>query len=118
MGASKGNSTAPKGLYARLPARSYRKIRRLARLPPVAVEGDRKGLLLRMSPDLHEKLRRLALARSASSGRTVGMQSVLADLINRAAIPKKRVKRSMARVANDLIRLARLPRRTAAPRFR
>jgi hypothetical protein len=107
---AKRNSIARKGLYARLPARSYRKIRRMARLPPVAVEGDRKGLLLRMSPDLHEKLRRLALARSTSSGKTVGMQSILADLIDRADVPKKRPKRSMARVADELIKLARLPR--------
>jgi hypothetical protein len=107
---------APKALYARLPARSYQKLRRLARLPPASnIDGGNKGLLVRVPADLHEKLRRIALGRSVSSGRVVGMQCVLAELIDNAKLAANRQRRSMARVAADLIRTARAGRRNGSP---
>lgn len=113
MPTSPASPSGQKRFYARLPAASYRKLRRLAKLPPIPVIGERKALLVRVSPAVYLKLRRLALARSPRTGRIASMQSVVAELIDAAALERGRVQRSMAEVTVELITLARMKRNGA-----
>lgn len=68
--------------YARLPAPTYRKLRRLAGLSRVKVGKDRKPILVKLPPPSYERLRRIAVARSSASGRIASMLAVLTDMID------------------------------------
>jgi hypothetical protein len=71
--------------YARLPAATYRQLRRLAGLPPVKVPEKRKPFLVRLPEPSYERLRKIAVARSTSSGRIASMRSVLVTMIDDCA---------------------------------
>jgi hypothetical protein len=71
-----------KPFYARLPATTYRKLRRLAGLPQVKVPEKRKPFLVRLPEPSYERLRKIAVARSSSSGRIASMRSVVVNMID------------------------------------
>jgi hypothetical protein len=68
--------------YARLPSRTYKRLRRLAGLPSVKVTAQRKPFLVRLPEASYDRLRKIAVARSTSTGRIASMRSVLVDMID------------------------------------
>lgn len=92
-----------KQFYARLPARTYRKLRRLAQLEPLDVgDNEKVPITFRFHVNTHQRLKRLALRRSLD-GTDTTMQSMLAALINRAKAKDLETRADMHDVVRQLI---------------
>jgi hypothetical protein len=92
-----------KAFFTRLPASTYRKLRKLAKLDPVEVkEEEEKGILFRFHLETHDRLKKLTLSRSLS-GPEMTMQSMLVALIDKAQAKALETRRDMHDVVRQLI---------------
>jgi hypothetical protein len=94
-----------KAFFTRLPASTYLKLRKLAKLDSVEVTDDQVGILFRFHPETHKRLKKLALVRSldGSEGTEMTMQSMLATLIDRAKAKDLQTREDMHDVVRQLI---------------
>jgi hypothetical protein len=97
--------TGRKPFYTRLPASTYRKLRKLAKLDDVEPAAEAVGILFRFHADTHEKLKRLTLQRSLV-GPEMTMQSMLSDLIDKAHVKDLQTRADMHDVVRQLIQAA------------
>ena len=92
-----------KAFYARLPARTYRKLRKLAQLEKLDDTAAVVPVLFLFRRREHDSLRKLALTRSLN-GQRATMKSVLVEIIDAARISDLKSRAGMHEVVRQLIR--------------
>lgn len=91
-----------KAFFTRLPASTYRKLRRLAKLDPMELEEKGRGIMFRFHTETHDRLKQLA-HQCSLRGDEMTMQSMLTKLIDKAKVQDLETRNDMHDVVRQLI---------------
>jgi len=110
VASKKQDQPARRKFYARLPAATYKKLRRLAKMPPLGIESTSQALFVRLPDSVHTKLRQIASRTPGATGVVASMRNALCSLIADAKSVEVKGRRCMASVCIALIQQAKLTR--------